>query len=116
MNNPSHVQDTRCAATSSEGEGCRLRTRPRPRLCRGGRGPSSGVPGEGLGPQGSAGQGVGTLPIRMGCPNGRDPSDCLNRDSSELQGRRTHGGQRGGGKGPVGARGPEVSSPRVSSE
>ena len=63
MNNPSRVQDTRCVATSSEGEGCRLRTRPRPRLCRGGRGPGAvGCLGRGRDPRPLRGKGQGLCP------------------------------------------------------
>lgn len=33
-----------------------------------------GAPGERPGPHASVGQGAGTLPVRTGCPNGRDPA------------------------------------------
>lgn len=61
------------------------------------------------------GQEVGTSPVRTGCPNGRDPADCLNRDSSEPSGAaENHARAARRWEGTAGARGPEMSLPRVS--
>ena len=62
-NNPSRVQDTRCAATSSEGEGCPLRMRLQPHLCRGWRGPGAvGHLGSGRDPRPLQGKRQGLCP------------------------------------------------------